>query len=170
MRRTNLAVAATATATAVAGTLGLSGAAAAPTPAKAATRMEFFTVLNTSATSTRSSLIATGAFNAGGTDVATANPDVDVLHFPGGTVKLVHKQKTSKGGENAATCVLVLVQTGTYKLSGGTGVYQHLTGSGTYSDVVRMVLHRAADGTCSQKVLPDAFQFMITAKGPVAKS
>ena len=124
------------------------------------------TLLNrqTSFSSSAESIIATGAFTAGGTDIS--GNKVDTATFPRGTIKIAHTG-TQKGSFNPKTCLDSVTGTGTYSLSAGTGAYKGIHGSGTYKLSVRIVANRVA-GKCSMKVKPQAFQLIISASGPVS--
>ncbi len=156
MRKTILAVAAAA----AAATMGITGVAAA----SGTTQTEHFSIVSTSFSSSAESIIATGAFTAGGTDIS--GNKVDTATFPRGTIKIAHTG-TQKGSFNPKTCLDSVTGTGTYSLSAGTGAYKGIHGSGTYKLSVRIVANRVA-GKCSMKVKPQAFQLIISASGPVS--
>lgn len=112
------------------------------------------------------SVIATGAFTAGGrTNLNTRN---GVLHFPGGTVTAFPHARATVTQVSRRTCLLTIVQRGTYRLGHGTGKYAHLTGHGRYVAHILAVLNRTRKGQCSQSKRPQALQQVITAHGPVA--
>ena len=143
MRRTILAIAAAAMAL----TVGLTGAALAAT----SSGTEHFSLASTSFSSNSESIIATGAFTAGGTDLS--GNKVDKVKFPGGTFKIAHKGP-SKGSLNPKTCLETITGTGKYTLSGGTGAYKGISGSGTYKLSIELVANRASNGKCSMNVAP----------------
>jgi hypothetical protein len=156
MRRTMLAVGAAA----LAATIGVTGAAAA----SASTMTEHFSIVSTSATSNVESIIATGAFTAGGTDVS--GNKIDTVKFPTGTFRITH-MGSQKGSLNPKTCLESIMGKGTYDLSRGTGAYNGISGSGTYKLSIEIVAGRA-NGKCSMSVKPAAYQFMVEASGPVS--
>ncbi len=154
MRKTLLAV----TAAAAVATLGITGVAAASGTSKT----EHFSIVSTSVTSNAESIIATGAFTAGGTD---HSGKVDRVQFPTGTFKIAHKG-TQKANFNAKTCLVTITGTGTYVLSAGTGAYKGISGSGNYKFAARGVAARSSTGKCTNKEI--AYQQVILASGPVS--
>ncbi len=145
------------------------GAAVAGTTATAASAStipaghEHFQFVSVSASSSRYSAIARGAFTAGG----TINLNSGVVHFPGGTFQAIHHRTGMRSELNRKTCLLVSVGHGTYRLAHGTGKYRHISGRGTYTSRVWATLARNARGRCSQSKPPTAFQQIINARGPV---
>jgi hypothetical protein len=125
---------------------------------------EQFQLMSTSATSSTSSMIARGVFTAGGVDHTGSN--VDTAVFPGGTFKIAHSQGTGSQSFNPKTCLMTVNQHGTYKLSGGTGKYAGISGSGTYRVSILVVSPRSG-GKCVKGKPPVAFQQIIRAAGPV---
>jgi hypothetical protein len=97
---------------------------------------EHFQTMNTttSATSTTNPLIAWGVFTAGGTDHENSD-STDTFVFPGGsfTVRHVPAKGTVHQSLNPKTCLFAFSEKGTFKLSGGTGTYRGISGSGTYA-------------------------------------
>jgi hypothetical protein len=97
---------------------------------------EHFQTMNTttSATSTTNPLIAWGVFTAAGTDHEHAG-NTDTFVFPGGSVTVRHAP--AKGAThqsfNPKSCLFVFSEKGTFQLSGGTGTYRGISGSGTYA-------------------------------------
>jgi hypothetical protein len=149
-----------------AGAIAVSGvavAAAAPHAARAA-GVEQFQLMSTSATSSTSSIIARGVFTAGGVD--HGGNKVDTAVFPGGSFKIAHSKGTGSQSFNPKTCLMTINQHGTYKLSGGTGRYAGISGSGKYQVSILGVGARSG-GKCSRSKPPVAFQQIIKAAGPV---
>ena len=133
--------------------------------ASAATATEYISIVNSSATSSHESIILTGAFTAGGTDIS--GNSVDLVKLPLGTFKINHKgSDVSK--LNAKTCLQTVKGTGTYKILDGTGLYKGLTGSGKYKLSISVVAARTSGGKCSQNAAPVAYQFAVAAAGPVS--
>jgi hypothetical protein len=157
-----------AAATLAAGAIAVSGAAvasAAPHAARpAASGTEQFQVMTTSATAPTSSIIARGVFTAGGVD--HSGNKVDTVVFPNGTFKIAHGKGTGTQHFNTKTCLLTIAQKGSYTLSGGTGAYAGISGSGTYHFSALAVAPRSG-GVCSKSAPPAAFQQVIRASGPV---
>ncbi len=122
-----------------------------------------FQFVSVSASSSRYSAIARGAFTAGG----TINLNTGVVHFPGGTFRAIHHRTSMTSELNRKTCLLVSVGHGTYKLAAGKGKYRHISGRGTYTSRVWATLARTVRGRCSQSKPPTAFQQIINARGPV---
>jgi hypothetical protein len=129
------------------------------------TGTENFQLMSTSATSSTSSVIATGVFTAGGVD-HTGNK-VDTFVFSNGSFKVAHSGPATQHF-NPKTCLLTVVGHGTFKLSGGTGAYAKIKGAGTYKLNILAVAAKTATGKCSQKAPPTAFQQIIKATGKVS--
>ena len=149
-----------------AGAIAVSGvavaSAASHTARPAASGTEQFQLMNTSPTSSKSSIIARGVFTGGGIDKSGAK--VDTVVFPNGTFKITHGKGTGTQHFNPKTCLLTVSQTGPYTLSGGTGAYAGISGSGTYQLSILAVGARSG-GTCTKTVPPVAFQQLIRASG-----
>jgi hypothetical protein len=120
--------------------------------------------MNTSPTSSKSSIIARGVFTGGGIDKSGAK--VDTVVFPNGTFKITHGKGTGTQHFNPKTCLMTVTLHGTYALSGGTGAYAGISGSGTYHVSILAVGARSG-GTCVKSKPPVAFQQVIKASGPV---
>jgi hypothetical protein len=165
MRKTIAAlIGAAATATMITG----AGAASAATGHRASThpastRTEHFQSVSGSLTSSSSPVAAYGAFNASGTDVQTGNT-TDTFTFPGGSFRVTHKVTRSHQHFSKRTCAGTARQSGTYKISRGTGKYAGITGHGRVKVRVLLVFRHTAHG-CSQK--PVASQAVIRAHGTV---
>lgn len=151
-----------------AGAIAVSGvavaSAASHTARPAASGTEQFQLMNTSPTSSSSSIIARGVFTAGGVD--HSGNKVDTVVFPKGSFKITHSKGTGSQHFNPKTCLLTVSQKGTYTLSGGTGAYAGIKGSGTYQLSILAVGARSG-GMCSKTAPPVAFQQLIRASGPV---
>jgi hypothetical protein len=153
---------ATAGAAAAAGAITLGGLTAA---SAAVSGTEHFQFMTTSPTSSNASIIATGAFTAGGVD--HPGRTTDTLVFPTGSFKVTHSKPTGTQTLNPKTCLLTASQTGTYTISGGTGIYHGISGHGTYRAHLLAVAARNAQGKCSTTLAPAAWQQTIVASGPV---
>jgi hypothetical protein len=137
--------------------LGLAASSSADT----GSRNEHFVALQTStAQNATSILIATGPVHARGTDVQISNTK-DKFVFPKGTLIILHKTGHSKDAFDKVTCYGTHTETGTYKVTGGTGAYKGARGHGTYSVKASFV-------GCSQTNPPDVFLLEINAFGPLA--
>ena len=98
-------------------------------------------------------IIATGVFTAGGTDIAGGT--ADTVKLPGGTFKVNHggqihvvKQQT-----NPATCEGTFEGTVKITLSGGTGKYARITGSGSATINDLAIAGRTKMVACSHPVV-----------------
>src|SRR5215469_17183101 len=131
-----------------------------------ATGTERFQIMSTSATSSTASVIAAGVFTAGGVD-HTGNK-VDTFVFSNGSFKVAHSGP-STAHLNPKTCLLTVVGHGTFKLSGGTGAYAKIKGTGTYKLNILAVAAKNAAGKCSQKMPPTAFQQIVKATGKTSR-
>jgi hypothetical protein len=87
------------------------------------------------------------------------------VKLPGGTLTLKHHQVHGAQGENLRTCLATITSSGTYKVSGGTGRYRHVTSHGSYR-LVAYALVKKANGKCSHGV-PYAQTELLTATGPL---
>ena len=146
-------------AAAMAGT-GLTAAGASPRAGQA----EAFRLVS-GQVSGLASVIATGAFTAGGT--ANLNTGSVTLHFRGGTVRVNPRATRTNSSVDQRNCLLTVLQQGTYQLGQGTGRYAHLTGAGTYVLSVTGLLARNARGRCTESRPARSLQQVITAHGPV---
>jgi hypothetical protein len=157
-----IASAAVAAATAL---LGGTGIAVAGTHASVS-GTENFQMMTTSATSTKASVIASGAFTAPGTTNNNSKGDTGTFTFPNGTVSIKHSPGTGKQSFNPKTCLLTIDEHGTYKLTGGTGSYAGITGSGKYQLSI-LAIAVSSGGKCVKSKPPVVFQQVIDASGPV---
>jgi hypothetical protein len=165
MRRTFAAAIGAISVAAMLSGAGLAAASASP----ASTPTLHFQQMSTSATSSKSSFIATGAFTAGGVNVGgNGNNGTGTVIFPGGTFKITHRTVHSKATVNAKTCLFTLHATGTYKIHGGTGKYAGISGHGNFVASILVVSARNSKGKCAQAKVPAAFQQIIKASGPVS--
>jgi|SRR5580692_10619337 hypothetical protein len=130
---------------------------------RAVTGTEHFQDVSASLTSNKSPVAAYGAFNAGGVDTQLGHR-TDLFKFPGGSFLIKHKATRSSQHFSKTACAGVQRQRGTYKISGGTGKYAGITGSGHFRLRVLIVARHTAHG-CSQR--PVAVQVIIRAHGPV---
>lgn len=130
---------------------------------RAVTGTEHFQDVSASLTSNKSPVAAYGAFNAGGVDTQLGHR-TDLFKFPGGSFLIKHKVTRSRQHFSKTACAGVQRQRGTYKISGGTGKYAGITGSGHFRLRVLIVARHTAHG-CSQR--PVAVQVIIRAHGPV---
>jgi hypothetical protein len=126
---------------------------------------EKFYAMTTSPTSSRYSAIATGVFTAGGFD--DSGRTADTLHFPGGTFRVNHGATHGTQVLNPRTCLFTARQKGAYTISGGTGRYAGISGSGTAVISILGVGARNSKGQCSQNLTPVAWQQVISGKGHV---
>jgi hypothetical protein len=121
-------------------------------------------VISTTNPSAPASLIATGAFTAGGT--VLTGKTAETVQLPGGTFQLrpVINGK-EKASQPAAACHFDAKGTGTYAISHGTGKYAGITGSGRITFTEISVVPKTHTGACSQN---GAYQKVINLAGPVA--
>jgi hypothetical protein len=152
------------TAAAAAAVIGGAGLAAASTHT-GASGTEHLQLMTTSATSPTSSVIASGVFTAPGVDHAGGK--VDTVAFPGGSFQIAHSKGTGTQHFNPVTCLMTINEHGTYKLSGGTGKYAGISGSGKYQLSI-LGIGASSGGKCVQNKPPVAFHQVINASGPVS--
>ncbi len=139
-------------------------AGASPAARPAVSGTEHFQLMTTSAASGTFSAIASGVFTAGGVD-HSGNGNVDTLVFPTGSFKLTHKG-TIKQKFNPKTCLLTETEHATITLSGGTGAYAKIGGTGTAQLSVLAIAARSA-GKCSMTKPPVSFQLIVTGSASV---
>jgi hypothetical protein len=141
--------------------------AASASQAAGSSGFEHFQLVTTSPASTApGTIIATGAFTAGG--VNHPGNRVDTAVFPDGTFQIAHSNGTGTPRFNPRTCLGVITLNGTYQLSGGTGAYAGISGHGIYRLNILIVAARNSAGQCSNKLPPVAYQQIIRAQGPVS--
>jgi hypothetical protein len=139
---------------------------AAASPRTSVTRTEHFQAMSTNLVSNRTSLVAYGAFTAGGVDVQHNN-NTDTFRFRGGTLHVTHKVAGGHHRFVKATCLNVITQHGTYKITRGTGRFAGATGSGHFALSIVFIAGRNSHGACSMTKKPVAGQLIIQAHGPV---
>ena len=157
-------VGAAATATLISGA-GLATASASPSsPAVSGT--EHFYLMTTQPTATRYSVIATGLFTAGGTDISGRNSDL--IKLPGGSFKIHHggRLHVVKMQLNRKTCLANFVATAGFTVGNGTGVYKGISGSGK-AVIKSLFIARRSKGACNANATPVVSQETITATGKV---
>jgi hypothetical protein len=137
-------------------------AATAAVAAPAASGTEHWIAESVNPVSATATLIARGPLTVGG----TINFETGHVKLPGGTLTLSHHQVHGTSGENARTCLATLTSSGTYKISGGTGRYRHVSGHGHYS-LTAYAIVRKVKGKCSRSV-PYAQTELLTATGPLS--
>ena len=123
------------------------GAGASSTPT------EYFTIMGSSTTATPT-VVAAGPISATGTSTK------HVLTFPAGTVNVKPTTITKSQTFDSRTCTFTFSATGVYVITGGTGAYAHVSGSGHFK--------LFADGTgCDRTKPPTSFSQVIQAQGPL---
>jgi hypothetical protein len=103
---------------------------------------------------------ASGPIHALGRDKVLSNTK-DRFNFPKGCIVVVHKPKHNTQSGDPGSCTFRFTETGTYIVTGGTGLYAHAKGSGTYR------LNGIVIG-CSQNKPPLASSVIINASGPLS--
>lgn len=168
MRKNHLRLLTAAGSVLAAGAIALSGtlaATAAPTSSGGASGIERLQFMSTSPTSNKTTVIARGAFTAGGVDIETSN-STDTLKFPNGTIRIRHSNPTGPATFNPRTCLNTVNQHGTYTVVGGTGKYAGISGHGRFQLSVLAVGARS-HGKCTDTKPLTAFELIIRAAGPV---
>jgi hypothetical protein len=166
--RTRLAAAAGGVATAaVIATTGVMAATAATHHRAAVSGAESFQMMTTSPSGSLS-VIANGVFTAPGTDQENVKAGTSKFVFPNGTVSLKHSPGKGSQSVNPKTCLVTINFHGTYTLTGGTGAYSGITGSGTYKLAILGIAARSGS-KCSQSKPPLAFHQVINATGTASR-
>ena len=132
-----------------------------------ATRTEHFRIMNTEATSSRLSVIATGAFTAGGSVIPAAVTDMVI--FPGGTFTFRHVGHGGTASFNSSTCLLTETARGTFTIGHGTGTYAGIHGSGRFVTSIVAVTAKNHARRCTHVQAPATYQEIITATGTVSR-
>jgi hypothetical protein len=146
-------------AAAITGGAGAASAAARPAHSSA----EQLRIVSTQSGSHRLSVIATGAFTAGGYEVPRRGGDVIV--FPGGTLRL-RLSENHGSGSVSTTCLFTQAARGTFTLGHGTGRYAGITGSGK-ARTASILVTANKGGKCLGP--DDAYQAITTANGTITR-
>jgi hypothetical protein len=144
-------------------------AGASPLAPTAVSGAEHFQAMTTSATANTQGVIAWGAFTAAGVDhenSSNAATSTDLFTFPGGSFKVTHTTKSMAGGFTKS-CFASFTGKGTFKLSGGTGKYKGISGSGTFTFTDIGIAPKTKKGACNENANPIANQQVIAASGSV---
>jgi hypothetical protein len=157
------AVTAAAVAAAAVAISGLTPASASPANGHRIFGTEHFQIVNGSATAGTASVIATGGFTAGGTDIAGST--TDTFRFPGGTFQVTHSPGHGTHSFDPRTCLVMVSSRGTFTLRHGTGRYAGISGHGIYTLTILEIAARS-NGTCNPET-PVAFQQILQAQGQV---
>ena len=169
MRKTRIRVLAAAGSVAAAGAIALSGIVAATAAPRATTAaasgVEQFRFMSTSATSNEGPVIARGVFTAGGVEIVTSNT-TGIFKFPNGTIKFSFSPPTGPESFNSRTCLFTANVHGTNKLLSGTGSYAGISGHGTYRQNALAVAPRS-HGKCDQTKPPVALEQLVIGVVPV---
>ena len=143
---------------------GSSAAFAAASPGRSSA--EHFRIMSTQAKSHRLSVIATGAFTAGGYEIPRRGGDVIVL--PGGTLTL--RLSENHGSDSgSSTCLFTETARGTFTIGHGTGRYAGITGSGKARTASIAVTAKNAAGQCIHVNNPATYQAITTANGTITR-
>jgi hypothetical protein len=143
---------------AVAAVLGLAvpaGASSIAANPAAVTGAEHFQIMSTATNnSPNSPLIAWGVFTGAGVDReissnAAGTKGVDTFIFANGKFTVKHTAKTQKQSFNTKTCFYAFSQTGVFTLSGGTGKYKGISGSGKFALSVVGIGPKLKSGACN---------------------
>lgn len=163
MRRTVIAAIAVISAAVMMSGAGLARANPGP-DRSSSSATEHFRVISTDATSSSQSVIATGAFTAGG--VYVFGRTVDKAKLYRGTFKLYRHITYRSTPEPPSNCLFTETERGTYTIGAGTGRYAGISGSGKFTLRITGVLASTAKGQCGRMI---AFQQIMYERGPVNK-
>jgi hypothetical protein len=131
-----------------------------------------FQMITTSGTTKTIPVIAWGLFTAAGTDHENQGGIGSPIHtfaFPGGTFQLRYRfpWAIAEATPDPRTCLVIGTGSGPYTLSGGTGKYRRVSGSGHFT-LNFVEIQAKVNGACSDSRPPVAFQEVITASGPAS--
>jgi len=113
-------------------------------------RSEHFRIISTSTASRRQSVLATGAFTAGGYQIpgrVVSLRATDKMVFPGGTFLVVRRITRQYLPLPTSACLIQETIRGTYSLGHGTGSYAGIGGSGAFTARITGVIRRS-HGQC----------------------
>ncbi len=139
--------------------------AAHPAAHAATSGIEHFQLVSTSATSNRAHVIAYGLFTGPAVDIMGNR--TDTFKFSDGSFRVRHSAGHGPQHFNPRTCLANIHLRGTFRVHSGTGRYAGIRGHGRYVATVLFIGARKANGKCSQRKPPVAFQQIIKAHGRV---
>jgi hypothetical protein len=111
---------------------------------------EHFRIISVAASSRRQSVLATGAFTAGGYQVpgrVTGLRAVDKMVFPNGTFLVTRRITKQVLPVPTSSCQIAETIRGTLSISGGTGSYRGIGGGGAFLLQISGVI-RKSHGKC----------------------
>lgn len=112
---------------------------------------------------------ASGSFADTGSISLSGNGKTAMLHLKNGTINISHGPGTSRQTVDTANCHTSLVESDLkYQITGGTGKYAKITGSGT-ADLIVVAALPLVHGKCdaSQSAVPNSASETFSAIGPV---
>jgi hypothetical protein len=129
-----------------------SAAQASPPAARppAASGAEHFRIISVAASSRRQSVLATGAFTAGGYQVpgkVVGLRATDKMVFPNGTFLVTRRITKQSLPLPTSSCQISETIHGTFAIGSGTGSYRGMTGGGAFLLKISGVI-RKSHGTC----------------------
>jgi hypothetical protein len=146
-----------------------SSRAAAAAAAPARVRHEHFRIISTSAGSRHQSVLATGAFTAGGYQIPgklVGLQATDKMVFPGGTFQVARRVTRQWLPLPTGKCFIQETIHGAYSLGHGTGAYRNISGSGSFVTYIRGVI-LSKHGSCGGPMT--AFQEITYSGGSVRR-
>ena len=150
------------TATAAAGLTGTGIAAAATVAGPAVGGTEQFQTMVDSPTATTVRVVEWGAIGtAAGVGYPKPSAKLSRFVFPDGSYQVTHSVPAGPHSLNPKTCLLRANEHGTYTLSGGTGKYKGITGSGKFTVSAVVILARTKSGACDASANPVALQQVV---------
>jgi hypothetical protein len=135
------------------GLLGLAG----PAAAQPANNVHFTVIVVGDGAGT---VLASGAIHGVGTETDNENsanpvqPFQATLSFAKGAVLETVQNGPPSVQFSPTTCVLRLLERGSFQVTGGTGSFAAASGGGTTTTHVTIIDRRAANGTCDQQAPP----------------
>jgi hypothetical protein len=150
------------TATAAAGLTGTGIAAASTLAGSALGGTEQFQTMVDSPTATTVRVVEWGAIGtAAGVGYPKPSAKLSRFVFPDGSYQVTHSVPTGPHSLNPKTCLLRANEHGTYTVSGGTGKYKGITGSGKFTVSGIVILARTKSGACDTSANPVALQQVV---------
>jgi hypothetical protein len=122
--------------------------------------VERFLGLQTDPSDTASpTIVASGPIHATGSDTVIDDTH-DTFVFPDGSINVTHTPKHTRDFSDPVTCLFREHESGSYRITGGTGAYADVSGHGHYTADVTAV-------GCDQNAPPAVFMLVIRAHGPI---
>ncbi len=168
MRVSRITIVGAAAVAMIASGTGLAVASASTVQRSATSGTEHFSLMTTQPSASKYTIIATGLFTAGGTDIAGAN--VDLVKLPTGTFKINHNFPfhVLKEQLNRQSCLMEFAGTSKFTIEDGTGAYKGISGSGK-ALISGVGIAGRSKGQCNPNATPVVLEQTITGTAHVTR-